>query len=225
MEPLGPKIAAGRDSEIFEHGPGRVLRRSFVPRDLTNEARTMAYVRERGFPVPEVFEAGHGFLVMERVEGRDMLDALPRTPAGLAAGGRELARLHNQLGAIPAPDWLEAAPGAAGDAIVHLDLHPMNVMSTADGPIVIDWGNAKRGVPAVDVANTWALLKSGQITGFVDRIVVALGRRLLLNAFLGDVDQTAAARQLAAVVDWRAGDRNMSPTEIARMRKLVAKAS
>ena len=26
MEPIGTKLAEGRDSQIFEHGPGRVLR-------------------------------------------------------------------------------------------------------------------------------------------------------------------------------------------------------
>ena len=45
-----------------------------------------------------------------------------------------------------------------GDRLVHLDLHPMNVMITPTGPIVIDWPNAARGDPLTDVAVTLVLL-------------------------------------------------------------------
>ena len=42
-----------------------------------------------------------------------------------------LADLHDRLHVIPAPDWL---PGVDdGDRLVHLDLHPMNVMLTPVG--------------------------------------------------------------------------------------------
>jgi aminoglycoside phosphotransferase (APT) family kinase protein len=224
VKPLGPKIAEGRDSEIFEHGAGRVLRRNFVARDLTNEARVMSHVRKHGYPVPEVFDVGNGWMVMERVNGVDLLDSMPKTVTGVRAAGHELARLHNELAKIPAPDFLPPAPGDVGDAIVHLDLHPMNVMTSERGSVVIDWGNAKRGVAATDVANTWALLKAGQVDGkLADRVIVLIGRGLLLRSFLSRVDRTAAARQMRALVEWRAVDRHMSPKEIALMQALVAK--
>jgi RNA polymerase sigma-70 factor (ECF subfamily) len=35
-----------------------------------------------------------------------------------------------------------------GDAIVHLDLHPLNVLVGADGPVVIDWPNTRCGAAA-----------------------------------------------------------------------------
>jgi len=225
IDPLGPKIAEGRDSEIFEHGPGRVLRRNFFARDLTNEGRLMNHVRAHGYPVPEVFDAGDGWLVMERINGANLIDSMRKTVAGVRAAGRELARLHVQLAKIPAPDYLVAAPGDAGEAIVHLDLHPLNVMTDDRGSVVIDWANAKRGVAEADVANTWMLLKAGQVQGkLVDRLVVLFGRRILTGAFLSKVDRAAAARQLKAVAEWRAFDRNMSPKEIALMNALVAKA-
>lgn len=224
MEPQGQKIAQGRDSEIFDHGHGRVLRRSFVPRDLTNEARLMTHVREHGYPAPEVFDAGFGYIVMERIFGLELLQFMPRTPGGVRGAGQVLAGLQAKLAAIPAPDWLPPAPGDPGDSIVHLDLHPMNVMVTRDlTDMVIDWGNAKRGRPETDVANTWLLLKAGQPPGSrLDRFVVGAARGMMLRAFLKNSDRDAAARQIAAVAEWRAADRNMSPAEIARMRKLVA---
>jgi aminoglycoside phosphotransferase (APT) family kinase protein len=222
VEPLGPKLAEGRDSEIYEHGAGRVLRVNRVARDLSVEARVMQHVRAHGYPVPEVFDAGDGWLLMERVDGVDLLDAIRKTPAGVRRAGALLADLHAQLGAIAAPDWMPAAPGPAGDRVVHLDLHPMNVMMTAAGPVVIDWGNAKRGVPALDVANTWSLLYAGQIPGGgVDRLLAELGRGMLRREFLKRCDRAAAARVMQAVVDWRAVDRNMSPKEIARLRRLA----
>jgi len=89
VEPLGPKLAEGRDSEIYEHGPGRVLRVNRVARDLSVEARVMQHVRAHGYPVPEVFDAGDGWLLMERVDGVDLLDAIRKTPAGIR---RALAR-------------------------------------------------------------------------------------------------------------------------------------
>ena len=49
-----------------------------------------------------------------------------------------LADLHDRLHVIPAPDWLPVDLDG-GDRLVHLDLHPMNVMITQSGPIVIDW--------------------------------------------------------------------------------------
>jgi aminoglycoside phosphotransferase (APT) family kinase protein len=222
VEPLGPKLAEGRDSEIFEHGPGVVLRRARGGRSLVQEADLMRYVREQGYPVPEVFDAGEGWLVMERLEGTDMLSGIGKTPRGIVTAGRVLADLHQRLGAIPAPGWLAAGPGPDGDRMIHLDLHPMNVMDTPDGYVVIDWANARRGDPATDVANTWALVACGEVPGSrFDRAFAAVGRHLLLRTFLARLDKAAALRAMPALVEWRMDDRNHSKRELDRMRRLT----
>ena len=226
MQPLGAKLAEGRDSEIFEHGPGRVLRVAKERRDLEPEARIMNWVRERGYPAPEVFDAGDGWLVMERLDGLDMVTSMPKTPGGVRRTAAALAALHNQLAAMAAPGWLEPAPGPPGDSIVHLDLHPLNVMMTTRGPVLIDWSNARRGLAAMDVANTWALLKSGEIPQPIPlKWFLQLGRGLFLNDFLDHVDRGAASAVLPAVVEWRHTDMNMSARELARMRRLSARVS
>ncbi len=51
-----------------------------------------------------------------------------------------------------APDVTDAPAGlprpfGAAERIVHLDLHPGNVMLTAGGPVVIDWTNVAAGPP------------------------------------------------------------------------------
>jgi aminoglycoside phosphotransferase (APT) family kinase protein len=222
VEPLGPKLAEGRDSEIFEHGPTRVLRRARDGRSLVGEANVMRHVREHGYPVPRVFDAGEGWLVMERVVGTDMLAGLRRTPRGVAAAGKLLADLHRRLGAINAPEWLTPGPGPPGHRVIHLDLHPLNVMTTPDGPLVIDWANARRGDPAIDVANTWSLLACGEVPGGrVDRAVAAIGRGLLLRSFLASLDRAAARRAMPALVEWRLKDRNHTDAERQRLRRLV----
>ena len=77
---------------------------------------------------------------------------LPTWPAG--RGGprgiaRVLAALHDRLHQITAPEGLRR-PFGTGERIVHLDLHPLNVMLTAGGPVVIDWTNAADGPPGAE---------------------------------------------------------------------------
>lgn len=224
MQPIGPKIAQGRDGEIFEHGPGLVLRRVRDGRSLEHEARVMTYVRESGYPVPTVRDAGDGWLVMDRIVGRPMLDVA--VPLQLGRYGRVLADLHNRLHEIPAPDWLSPAP-IAGDRMVHGDFHALNVLITDDGPVVIDWTNAGSGDPAYDVADAWLVFAcaSAADVPMPKRLVVPLARRLFLRAFLGGVDADAGRRALPAALEHRAMDHNMSADELARMRAFVGRAS
>jgi aminoglycoside phosphotransferase (APT) family kinase protein len=106
--------------------------------------------------------------------------------------------------------------------MVHLDLHPLNVMGTSAGLVVIDWANARRGDPAVDVANTWSLLACGEPPGGVlDRVVTALGRGLMLRAFLGATDRAAAKRVMPALIEWRLQDRNHTDAERRRLARLA----
>ena len=221
MEPIGPKLAEGRDSEIYEHGPGRVLRVARDGRSLVGEAEVMRYVRSHGYPCPDVHDAGDGYLVMDRLEGPTLMDTLGRPPFPLRRSGHLLAELHHRLHEIPAPPGLRTAP-LPGDRLVHRDLHPMNVMMTADGPVVIDWANASAGDPAFDVADTWVLFACGSPpTSGIDRLIVPIGRRILLRSFLARVDEPRARRAIPAAVAHRLEDRNMSPDERTRMGALA----
>ncbi|MEZ5230312.1 MAG: hypothetical protein R2710_27705 [Acidimicrobiales bacterium] len=81
VDPIGPKLAEGRDSEIFEHGPDRVLRVARDGRSLAQEAETMSYARDHGYPCPAVHDAGDGYLVMDRLVGPTMMEAAGRPPS------------------------------------------------------------------------------------------------------------------------------------------------
>jgi len=224
MRKPGALIASGRDSDIFEYGDGLVLRRSRQSRPMATEARTMEYARALGYPVPAVSELSDDGtdLIMERVDGPSMFTALSRRPWTISHHGALLAELHQQLHEIPAPEWIQDSPAGRGDRLIHLDLHPMNVILTAKGPVVIDWSNAARGDPNTDVALTWVLLAAGGIpAGWVRAAVLGRARAVFIRKFLTPFDSAAVTTQLAAVVGWKAADPHMSAAEQRAMRALA----
>lgn len=220
---IGRLLASGRDTDIYEYGPGLVLRRSRAGRSMAAEARVMEHARAHGYPVPAVTELSTDGtdLVMERVDGPVMLDEISRKPWTLGSHAATLARLHRQLHTIEAPPGL-ALVGAGGADLLHLDLHPLNVILSRRGPMVIDWTNAARGAGDVDVALTWALIACADAPARgAHRLLIAAGRRLFLRSFLAQVDRDAVRRQLPLVVAWRLDDPNLSDQEKANMRRLV----
>jgi aminoglycoside phosphotransferase (APT) family kinase protein len=220
VQPLGPKIAEGRDSEIFDHGPGRVLRIARDGRSLESEAEIMTYVRSQGYPVPDVHEAGDGYLVMDRIDGPTMLD--DAIPFRIGRNAKVLAALHEQLHRIPAPAWLTREAPVTGDRVVHRDLHPLNVLIGPDGPVVIDWANASRGDPAFDVADTWVLFACADPPlNPIEALLTPVARKMFLRSFLAPLDREAARRAIPAAVAHRLTDRNMSDREHERMRALA----
>jgi tRNA A-37 threonylcarbamoyl transferase component Bud32 len=220
----GDLLAAGRDADIFEYGPGLVLRRSRAGHSMALEARMMEHARTHGYAVPAVDHLSEDGteLVMERLDGPTMLASLSRRPWTIPQQGRLLARLHQRLHGIPAPDWIPVAPSGKGQSLVHLDLHPLNVMLTANGPVVIDWPNARRGDGDSDVALTWALLSAGEVPA--SRFWAALlgrGRQAFINSFLSSFDRAAVSAQLAGIVEWKVADAHLSDVEQRAMLTLV----
>jgi aminoglycoside phosphotransferase (APT) family kinase protein len=217
----GEVIAAGRDTEIVAFGAGRVLRRPKRARSLEGEAAIMTWVLEHGYPCPRVHELVPDGLVMERIDGTSMLDDLLAHPWRLRAHASTLAELHDRLHQLAAPDGLPE-PFGPGRALVHGDLHPGNVMLTADGPVVIDWTNAARGPAGADLAVTWLLTAAADAPGsVVERAAVTAFRQAFLRLFLARVDRSEAAAALPAVLDRRRRDPNLSPGELEAMARIV----
>lgn len=191
---------------------------------MAQEARTMAYLHEQGYPVPAIEELSEdgSELVMERIEGRSMVDAIASAPWSVRRHGRVLAELHGRLHDIAAPDFLRPAPVGAGDRVVHMDLHPLNVMVGPKGPVVIDWANTCAGDPLVDVGLAWVLMAAGQVPG--SRLMARLlgwGRALLVNGFLSQFDRHEVTARLRPVVEWKVKDPHMSEAEVAGMWRVV----
>jgi aminoglycoside phosphotransferase (APT) family kinase protein len=220
---LGPRLAAGRDMVVHALGDDRVVRQAADARSLVVEAQLMEHVRSAGYPVPRVFRVGPGQMVLERVEGPTMLEDLGKRPWKLRAHARMLADLHRRLHRIEAPESLRAFP-VAGRSVLHLDLHPGNVMLSPDGPVVIDWTNVARGDGAADVALTWMILAAFEADEKgIMRVIVPLFRSTLVRTFVNAAGRDDARRALAAVADYRSGDRNIRPRELARVEALVAR--
>jgi len=214
-------IGSGREAEIVVLSESAVLRRYRQPRDHSDEARAMIYAREQGFPVPRVFETHEHGPVMERLSGPTMLADLARHPWRIWKHAALLARLHEQLHAIVAPDWLPQ-PFGPGTPLLHRDLHPDNVMLTPAGPMVIDWSGACRGLAGIDIARSWLLMATSEVPGgAAQRLVGTVGRNTFLNAFLRRVDWDAACAVLPEVAARRLDDRAITHGERELIRNFA----
>lgn len=221
----GSLIAKGRSADIFEYGDRKVLRRLRDGRSVPeHEPIVMRAMRAAGYPVPEVFETDGSDMVIERVAGVDMVKDIERHPWRARRYGGMLAELHRRLSAIPFDDDQVPAEYGAREVCVHGDLHPMNVILTHRGPVVIDWEGARVGPRDADVAITWMLTEIGELDDvpWYLRPIVGLVRAQLLRAFLKGVPKPSKAT-IRAVCDYRLNrDRNMRPAEQARIREFMS---
>ena len=215
-------LAAGRDSDVFAYADGLVLRRYRDGRSAAGEVAVIREVAALGYPVPAVHEAAGPDIVMERVDGPTLAEALVEGMPPDQAGAL-LARLHDRLHGLP---WPGAAPG---EALLHLDLHPLNVILRGADPVVIDWSNARPGPPGLDVAMTAVTLAQVVVTdGMLEAVGIdesarpALAR--LLEVFADRVG-TPYVDRLAAAEELRRQDPYQSPAELAALTRAVELAA
>ncbi|MEU1434577.1 phosphotransferase family protein [Streptomyces sp. NPDC005775] len=216
---IGQMLGSGRSADVYELDEQWVLRRYRDGLDATRELPVMSYLSASGYPVPRLGpqppSAGPGDLVLQRLTGPTMLESLLSGAMGGAEGSAVLAGLLTELHTIPA----RLSPDPE-DRILHLDLHPDNVMLTADGPVVIDWSNTEEGPPALDRAMSALIL--AQVA--VDPAGPAAdGGRELLTALMPHLmaEGGIPARHLADAAARRAANPTMSPAE----RDLIGEAT
>jgi aminoglycoside phosphotransferase (APT) family kinase protein len=149
-------LASGRDADVVALGQNRVVRRYRRGGDVGREARFMRQLAALGYPVPAVHRAEGPELEMERLTGATMLAALEAGDLDFAEGASLLVELHDRLHALPAPK---------GEAVLHMDLHPGNVMLTDRGPVVIDWRDVRIGPAELDLAMTCLVFGSVAVGG------------------------------------------------------------
>lgn len=214
---LGELLGSGRSADLFAIDDQWVVRRYRDGHDTAAEAVVMAHLAAHGFPVPQVgtaarddgTAAARSELVMERLYGPSMLQALQEGTTTAETAGATLAELLNRLHAVPAR--VAAGPG---HRVLHLDLHPENVILTPDGPMVIDWRNTEEGPPGLDWAMSALIL--AQVTVAPDARAT-LARSVLASVLrhrdpliqLGD----AASGCLSQARQRRATDPNLTEDE------------
>jgi streptomycin 6-kinase len=123
-----------------------------------------------------------------------------------------LADLHDRLHLVPARQSSDPT-----SRILHMDLHPGNVMMVEQSPVVIDWRNTIEGNPNLDVAMSALILAEAGISS----VRVAGSARAVLETFLECVHAEPATMLDDAVV-LRGRDPNLSGEEV---RQLDAAAS
>lgn len=220
-------LASGRDGDIYALGPGLVLRKTRDGRSLAFEARVMQYAADHGYLVPKVHElrADDTELVMDRIDGPLMLDVMFKPPWRLPHYMSMLADLHDALHRIAGPDWLRQMPDG-GDRLLHLDLHPLNVMLSDDGPVVIDWTNAVRGEALSDAAITYVLLVCPRMPGpsWLTQAMRPFRAPLIGATFARRYRGRAFDQRVAEMSELKSLDANMLPDEVDRMLRLAAKS-
>ncbi|WP_416965554.1 phosphotransferase [Streptomyces sp. Agncl-13] len=189
MPATGKLIGSGRTADVYEIDEAWVLRRNREDwGDAAAEGAVMEHVRAHGYPVPRVRTGDAGAsgdsrasrtsrtdLVMERLTGPTMLEAFVAGTIDAVEAGAVLASLLRQLHAIPGR-W-------PGTRVLHLDLHPENVLITPDGPRVIDWGTAEDGDPGLDWGLSAIILAQVAVD---DDQPVAEPARAMLGSLLAD---------------------------------------
>jgi aminoglycoside phosphotransferase (APT) family kinase protein len=215
-------LAQGRDCDIYDLGDGTVLRRSRSLYDQTLETKVIAHAAEHGYPVPEVHELRDGGkdLVMAKVEGPTMLQAIEKKPWKVGEYGRLLGDLHVRLHELPGPDFVTKIEG--GDRFLHFDLHPMNVILSPEGPVVIDWTNACCGPPGTDIGRAWALMACADAdVGLPLKLLLGPIRGRLVRSFVDRAGRDEARAWLRYAVEVTTLDPNISETEKARGMALL----
>ncbi len=214
------KIAEGREAEIFEWEEGtvlRLMRDSYGLESVELQARALKAAHDAGVAVPTpggltIVDGRHG-LIMERLEGIDLLTLIGKKPWHIWSAGITTGRLHAELHEVVAPEGLPSlkdglrqqieasdrvTPEMAkftldvlvdlpdGDRLCHGDFHPGNIMKTADRHVIIDWSNVSKGDPAADYARSQLMLQLGEPppgSSFLLRTLAGVGKGVLLSAY------------------------------------------
>jgi aminoglycoside phosphotransferase (APT) family kinase protein len=225
-EAPGPLIARGRAADVFDLGDGTVLRRyRSADRDVEYEARVMRHVAAEGIRVPAVVDAEGTDLVMERIDGPTMLEDLLQRRWMLLVHARRLARMQQRLAELSAPGWMLAPGSPPGErsVVLHLDLHPMNVILGPQGPVLIDWTNAAGGPAGFDAALSYVEISTyvpdappdaagPDGTGAVGD-AERLGQRVFASTFRRARGRRVVDAFLVAACDHRLADRGTTPAE------------
>ncbi|MFH0175543.1 phosphotransferase [Streptomyces cacaoi] len=201
--PPGRLLGSGRTADVYEIDEAWVLRRDREGwEDSAALAAVVTHVREHGYPAPAVRPSGsRSDLVMERLDGPTMLQAFGAGTLDADEAGAVLARLLRELHALPGRISADAG-------ILHLDLHPDNVILTPDGPRVIDWANAEEGDPGLDWGMSAVIL--AQVA--VSPQPIADPARAMLTALLADPSDLTE-QGLAEALRRRAANPTMSREE------------
>ena len=177
-------------------------------RDRMRIELAAAATAARVLPVPRVLGraevGGHLAVVLERLPGRPAIEVALRDLGAARLVGEACAGVHAVLaealapaGLPPVPDGPTNMPPVAGPRLLHLDLHPFNLLASDDGELtgVLDWANAAAGHPSLDRARTWSILTldPAAVARQADPAFAALASTWIETAHLAETPGAARA--------------------------------
>lgn len=213
---IGIKLGAGREAEVHAYGDDAVVK-LYRPGFGGHRAEAVALANLDGHRVaPKLIDTvdhdSRTGLVIERLDGTDMLTRLGAQPWRMLSLARALAGTHLAVHQVQAPTDLPALRKVLaariheavmpshlrdyalrvlgglpdGDRLCHGDYHPGNVLVAADRVAVIDWANAARGAPEADHARTMLLLRWADPlpdTTLAFRALITAGRSVFTHGY------------------------------------------
>ncbi len=231
---IGIKLGAGREAEVYAYGDDAVVK-LYRPGFGGHRAEAVALsnLDSHGIAprlIDTVDRDGRTGLVLERLDGTDMLARLESQPWRVLGLARALAGTHLAVHQVQAPADLPALRQVLaarihdagmpphlrdhalrvldglpdGDRLCHGDYHPGNVLVAADRVAVIDWPNAARGTPEADHARTMLLLRWADPlpdTTRAARALITAGRSVFAHRY-ARVYRAGSPQPLRQVSSW-----------------------
>ena len=204
------------------------------PGEAEKEAVCASIAYDAGVNTPAVIDTitveNRPGIIFERAHGVTMLEAIMANPQQLISYAHLLAKLQidihtRTVSKLPLQcqrlqHQVQSLSGLAEEikaallkdlnqlqddnAICHGDLHPENILLTAEEPVIIDWVDATQGSPLVDVARTALLLRAGDLPPSMNerrRQKIAEMRYLFYEAYLEHYTQMQSTSR-KAITRW-----------------------
>lgn len=215
-------VHGGEDTVIWrvEHGGATHALRVFRPEQanvVQREIAALAAAGAAGLPVPSVDATGawreRPVVLLSWCAGQPLLEMLRKRPWQVARLGRLFGQMQARIHQVAAPPalaqqdtaWIAwagpeepalqqqlAARATGACALLHLDYHPLNVMTDgAQITGVLDWPNRLAGDPRADVARTQTILTLSPVAAGQRSLPIMAFRRLLVLAWQRGYTQTA----------------------------------
>lgn len=209
----GPSAELDRAWMLMDFAPGRPL--------LTGLSGTSALIRLPGLALGLPDRLARHSAALHRVDPEPLAASVEGEMAP------QIERLRAEVAGLGRPDlagvaeWLaerRSVPGRA--AVCHGDLHPFNVLTGAEGDVIIDWSASRIADPAYDIAYTRLLLAHPPLAtpGVLKPLLATAGRAIaarFTRTYNAIADTPVSAEQLAWYTDFHA---LRMLAEVARLR-------